>query len=351
MNADTAMTVCQHRLPVGFLLLLCFTVAWGCTPRVIVHSNPGRETNGIRYYRPKPYLKIEPAEVAVDKTTTKFVPGMLRITLEYLPDFSEEYAIDVRSGLGVANVGIKLQDGWNLTEISQDLDSQTDENVKAVGSLISSIGDVMPSASIKSADPSSSFIVQGHNVPVGYYESVIGRDAQGCKRLYGFRYLGFIPFASCPIEMSGHDHACCGDPMQSMYGLTYRDGQMVFESLSSMAVTPATASDISMAQNVESAAASFERERSQSLSPTDLSRLPFEMRGHLDRLGYPESEVTILFNSVSDPVVRVLVPQEIQVTALREELERWLRETYAGVAAMSLELDNFAVGNDNGVME
>ncbi len=163
----------------------------------------------------------------------------MRISLVYLPDFSEEYAIDVRSGLGIANVGIKLEDGWNLTEISQELDSQADENVKAFASLLSAVGEVVPTAGSQSAAPEVSFTVAARNVPIGFYESIIGSDARCCKRLYGFRYIGFVPFAGCPIDMSGQQSACCNDPNTGLYGLSYIDGQMLFLPLDQLAHLPA----------------------------------------------------------------------------------------------------------------
>ncbi|TWT73238.1 hypothetical protein CA85_17060 [Allorhodopirellula solitaria] len=222
-----------------WLFLLAFAImTTGCTPKVMVRKNPDDQDCGIRYYRPKPYLKIEPAEIAVSKTESQITPGLVRISLVYLPDFSEEYSISVRSGCGIADVGIKLEDGWNLTEISQELDSQTDENVEAIGSLLSAAGGLLPTSASDRAAESVSFTVPARNVPIGFYESVVGRDACNVKRLYGFRYLGFMPFAGCPIEMAGHSHASCQDPgacgqhpAGSMYGLTFAGGEMVFQPL------------------------------------------------------------------------------------------------------------------------
>ncbi len=56
----------------GLLAVLCA----GCTPRVIVRKSPTDQDRGVRYYRPKPYLKIEPAEVLVDKNQSNLVPGL-----------------------------------------------------------------------------------------------------------------------------------------------------------------------------------------------------------------------------------------------------------------------------------
>ena len=127
------------------VVLSCFSMGLGCAPRVRVKSNPGPHDQGIRYYRPKPYLLISNIAERVPNENGK--PGRavlderyVDIQLQYLPDFEEEYAIDVRTGFGVADVAITLEDGWNLTAINQKLDSQTDENLKAAADLMGSVG-------------------------------------------------------------------------------------------------------------------------------------------------------------------------------------------------------------------
>lgn len=214
-----------------------FVIA-GCAPRIRVTANPGPDAQGIRYYRPKPYLKVVPAEIQIAKDASRIEPGLVKITLEYLPDFSEEYAVDVRSGFGVADVSLKLEDGWNLTQINQKFDSQTDENISAAGDLIKAISGLVPTAA-ESADRSPiEFTVPATDVPLGFYESVIGRGPDGRKQLYGFRYLGFLPYQSCPTVMGGVEVACCGGPAVTLYGLTFAGGRMVFKPLPLMAADP-----------------------------------------------------------------------------------------------------------------
>ena len=266
-------------LRVVVLSIACCVLLAGCTPRVIVRANPTKADPGIRYYRPKPYLKIEPAEISVARDQSEIVPGLVRISLVYMPDFSEEYAIDVRSGLGTANVGIKLEDGWNLTEIDQDLDSQTDENISAVGDLLSGLGDVVPTAADRGASDVS-FTVPAHNVPIGFYESVIGRDGHGCKRLYGFRYVGFIPFSPCPLNMTGHDHAVCNDMCGTLYGLAFIGGQMVFQPLDVMATSPVEALDAA-GDPQATATPSGDRLPPEAMEPVDLDLLAVDLRTHL----------------------------------------------------------------------
>ncbi|QEG43329.1 hypothetical protein [Roseimaritima ulvae] len=303
----------QHSTGAVWVLLgaFCFgsllMASLGCTPRVIVHANPSKDDNGIRFYRPKPYLKIEPAEVAVDKTRTELVPSMVKISLAYLPDFSEEYAIDVRTGCGTANVGIKLEDGWNLTEISQDLDSQTDENIEAISGLVKAVGGIVPTAAASDAAADISFTVPSRNVPIGFYESVVGRDGHGCKRLYGFRYVGFLPYAGCPVDMGGHEQACCGDGLQPLYGLTFDNGTMVFQPLDAMATTP-----IGMA--------------GQSVLPTaapDLQQLAIELRSALYR-DYPAVGEVHVEQVSGRVVVQIGLPEEAAALPVQAAAEQWL---------------------------
>lgn len=208
-----------------------------CAPRVRVRSNPQPHDTGIRYYRPKPYLLITSASQTVLNDSGKPVREVVddrfvQIELQYLPDFAEEYAIDVRSGFGIADVAITLEDGWNLTSINQKLDSQTDENVRAMAEVVRGAASLTnPNERVSNPDAmkAPAFRVKASNVPLGYYESVIGKDGCGRKRLYGFRYVGFIPYQSCPIEMCGSDVGHCQST--EIYGLVFENGVMVFRPL------------------------------------------------------------------------------------------------------------------------
>jgi hypothetical protein len=208
-----------------------------CAPRVRVRANPQPHDTGIRYYRPKPYLLVTSASQTILNDTGKPVRNIVderfvQIELQYLPDFSEEYAIDVRSGFGIADVAITLEDGWNLTSINQKLDSQTDENVRAMAEVMRGAASLTnPGERVSNPDAvkTPAFRVKASNVPLGYYESVIGVDGCGRKRLYGFRYVGFIPYQACPMEMRGSEIGQC--QTTEIYGLVFEDGMMVFRPL------------------------------------------------------------------------------------------------------------------------
>lgn len=304
------------------LAVMFLVVSVGCAPRVIVRANPGPSDTGIRYYRPKPYLKIEPAEIAVDRTSSAFVPGLVRISLAYLPDFSEEYAIDVRTGFGTADVGIKLEDGWNLTEISQDLDSQTDENLRAAASMLSAVGGILPTTE-KGSDVT--FTVPARNVPLGFYEAVIGRDGTGCKRLYGFRYVGFVPYANCPVEMHGHEHQCCDDPLASLYGLTFHQGEMVFQPLSWLASAGAAAAADPTAMPTPAAGIEQGVAPEEVAVEIDVQQLAIQLRSHLAMLSDGVAEVQVTHRG-SEAQAEILVAPAMPVLPLRKAAEEWLRE-------------------------
>jgi hypothetical protein len=202
------------------LAALCTTSCMGCLPRTLVKKNPGPDDCGVRYYRPKPYLMVKPA---VNKNGEP-VPGYVSLEPTTLPDFSEEYSIHIRPGLGSNETNITLEDGWKLTGLNVAVDSKFDENLAAVAEVAKGIptsGDFGPEHRIE---------VRGMNVPLGLYESVIAND--GCqKRLYGFRYVGFLPFSGCPVEMSGCQNATCEEA--AMYGLVFDQeaNVMVFKLL------------------------------------------------------------------------------------------------------------------------
>ncbi|TWT88050.1 hypothetical protein [Neorhodopirellula pilleata] len=352
---------CRRHLGVLLLILFVSTgglVLPGCTPKVIVRKSPTDQDRGVRYYRPKPYLKIEPAEVAVNKTQSSLVPGLVRISLVYMPDFSEEYSISVRSGCGIADVGIKLEDGWNLTEISQELDSQTDENVEAIGSLLSAAGGLIPTSAADRSAENVSFTVPARNVPIGFYESVVGRDSCNVKRLYGFRYLGFMPFAGCPVEMNGHSHASCQDPSLcgqhpagSLYGLTFVGGEMVFQSLDVMAVTPAvSAESLSEKQPTRSDVDAEHRssgnepdELKPPIATVDVSQLTLELRAYLTELGV---DLTMLNAEAQDGVtlVRVVLPNASAVMPVRQAIDDWLVRRYSSREPFEVQLSIGAEG-------
>ena len=327
------MLAIKSLAPWLLIVVLACVSSIGCLPRVLVKANPTAQETGIRYYRPKPYLKVEPAEVAIAKDQTKIVPGLVRISLVYLPDFSEEYAIDVRPGFGTANVEIKLEDGWNLTEIGQDLDSQTDENLEAIGAILGGIGDVLPTSTSQAATGEHSFTVTARNVPIGFYESIIGRDGRGCKRLYGFRYLGFLPYAICPTDMGGSQMACCNTDESNLYGLTFINGQMVFQSLSEMSSIPPQGPETVASSQSSSAARSLVPATPSDGHSVDLDQLSLQLRTYLSNRFEGVGEVRTESREGTTVVQVFLEPALEFSTTTRAQLRaasaQWLSQNYS----------------------
>ena len=197
----------------------------GCLPRTTVHKNPDAGDCGVRYYRPKPYLMAKPM---TDRGGWP-VDGYVWLEQVVLPDFGEEYSIHVRSGLGTNDTEIRLDDGWNLTALNVDLDSQFDENLKAVADVIEAV----PRATASGISSTPSMVVRATNVPLGLYESVISTGTDCNKRLYGFRYVGFMPYTTCPVESCGLEQTSCRTG--EIYGLTMEGGVMVFRRLNEIA--------------------------------------------------------------------------------------------------------------------
>ena len=216
----------------------------GCMPGAYVTKNPGKHDKGIRFYRPKPYLFVSPAgTTTVEGEATTIEPRnppdeMVNIELKYMPDFSEEYSVRVIPGIGTATVGIKLEDGWNLTEITQDLDTKLPENIEAIANLTKAVTGQPEATSGRGTVPVVKMSVASRNVPLGFYEAVIGVDPCGAKQLYGWRYVGFMPFNGCPTVPSGLCAANCNDGSLMVYGLVFENQVMVFKSLGEVAMIP-----------------------------------------------------------------------------------------------------------------
>lgn len=213
--------------------LILFAV--GCASTTVTR-HPGPNDCGVRFYRPKPYLLVTPAGGNS--------PQAVQIKLEYLPDFSEEYSIHIRSGLGANKTKVTLDQGWNLTKLDYDVDSKVPENISAVADLIDKVGGILPTAKTDREGTT----VKANNVPLGYYEAVLGCGPSGGKQLFGWRYVGFLPYAQCPTDMSGY---ACGDcQSETLFALVFENGTMTFKSLTEtataeLAAGPADALDAS----------------------------------------------------------------------------------------------------------
>jgi len=204
--------------------MLCFLA--GCLPSTRIVKNPGPCDDGLRYYRPKPYLLVQPM---LNKAGEP-VEGFVHLEQVTLPDFSEEYSIHIRSGLGTNETEVELADGWRLESLNVSIDSNFDENLRAIADFAEAI----PTLTAAGDDDQSRMAMPASNVPLGYYESVVSAGCDGKKRLYGFRYVGFMPFAACPVHTSGSEVRSCYD--DQIYGLVFDGQQMSFAPLHEIAI-------------------------------------------------------------------------------------------------------------------
>jgi hypothetical protein len=121
------------------IIFLVIGVVFGCTRLSVVRiTDPEKSaTEGIRFYRPYPYLLIseESKPAKQDKTDPPAKP-MLQYKIIWLPDLSQEYAIQVRPGLGTIDFKPSFEEGWKLVGLDAKLDSKTIEMIEAASGLI-----------------------------------------------------------------------------------------------------------------------------------------------------------------------------------------------------------------------
>ncbi|MBN1540907.1 hypothetical protein JW992_02095 [candidate division KSB1 bacterium] len=115
----------------GFLFLaLAFLHCAGVRIERVTDST--RNVEGLRYYRPHPYLLVSEGR-----------DGILTSKVIFLPNPDEEYVIRTTAGWGKVDVKAKLDQGWNLVELGEVSDSQTSANLRSLSDLlqvVSSLG-------------------------------------------------------------------------------------------------------------------------------------------------------------------------------------------------------------------
>lgn len=117
----------------GLLLIGAALVIASCA-YAEVRPIKSTDNEGIRFYRPRPYLWVTLTE-----------KGGCALSVEYLPDTSQEYIIIPHTGVGTLKVAPTLAQGWNLTALDVTADSKTAEMVNSITGLAGNIA----SAAIK----------------------------------------------------------------------------------------------------------------------------------------------------------------------------------------------------------
>jgi hypothetical protein len=203
---------------------------FGCSS-TRVRKDPGPLDHGIRYWRPKPYLVIQPGDTA----------DTVKLSVDYLPDWNEEYSIHIRAGIGTNATKVTLEHGWNLTAIDVDVDSKVPEFLNSLANLIPAVGKTFgdqKGGGGPGVTPPKEFVLPAHNVPLGYYEAVVLCGPDGTKRLCGWRYVGFAPFGGCQTDLSCQALGGTSD----LYGLVLLNGTYCFARLPDIATYPAVPS-------------------------------------------------------------------------------------------------------------
>lgn len=104
------------------LIFIAVAMAAACAAVRVSRLTSDKEyVEGIRFYRPAPYLLV-----------TEDAKGDLEVSLIYLPKTNEEYVIRFKSGPGSADMKFKLDGGWNLTEFGETRDSKIPELVTSL---------------------------------------------------------------------------------------------------------------------------------------------------------------------------------------------------------------------------
>lgn len=213
------------------LVVALAIVAAGCATTKF-KKDPGSHDHGFRYYRPKPFLLLQPIEGSED-------PTKMKIELKWLPDFSEQYSIQIMAGVGTNHTTVELENGWNIKSTNVTVDSKASDFLNAIAGLLGATPKLLaplPSGVEKNFQTYRSATVDAHEVPIGLYEAVIGPGPDGRKRLYAWRYVGFAPFAGCPVDPSGLEVTTCDQT--DLYGLINVDGTLYFRRLSDLAANP-----------------------------------------------------------------------------------------------------------------
>jgi uncharacterized protein YceK len=112
------------------LSLMVLVMLAGCASVKIVKVTDD-STEGLRFYRPEPYLVVTETSSAV----------------QWLPNLNQQYAIQVNSGwFGTVDPKITLDNGWNLTSYGATV---TSDGAAAVTSFAGLITAAIPYLGVK----------------------------------------------------------------------------------------------------------------------------------------------------------------------------------------------------------
>ena len=119
-----------------WIFLLGLVLVCGCARvKVAPVDHEGAYREGIRFYRPHPYLLV------TEKLTSQ--GHTLEGSIVYLPQRNEEYVIEVQPGIGRVDAKFKLEYGWRLTDFGEVRDSKAQEMIEAFADLLPGASDIL----------------------------------------------------------------------------------------------------------------------------------------------------------------------------------------------------------------
>jgi hypothetical protein len=101
------------------------------------------QSDGIHYYRPRPYILITETKAANDPQPSCVVD------IKYLPDYSQEYVIIPHYWIGSVALKPTLTDGWNLTNFDSTVDTKVPETLNAFAALMKAVPQSAVSPAVK----------------------------------------------------------------------------------------------------------------------------------------------------------------------------------------------------------
>jgi len=121
------------------LVVTLLAMLAGCAGIKIVKVTDD-STEGLRFYRPEPYLIVTSSST----------------TIQWLPNFKQEYAVQVRSGwFGSIEPKIALDNGWNLTSLGGTITSNGSGAVTSITSLLTTVAPLVGLKGFKATENES----------------------------------------------------------------------------------------------------------------------------------------------------------------------------------------------------
>ena len=168
-------------------------------------------------------------------------PNIYTLTLVHHADYSEEYSAQIYAGLGTNSTQLTFNDAGVLMSTTVSVDSKANELITSLAGLIGTTPNLLRPAERRGGGEMAvpevaKMSVEAYDVPLGYYEMVLSPGPDGHRQLYGWRYIGFMPFKQCPVTSGGETCTTCLE--EDLYGLVTIGDKMYFRKLSDIAKQP-----------------------------------------------------------------------------------------------------------------